>query len=141
MLGSSAPSTSRSSTARSTTSPGNTSRSSVVESVAAAPGVLDAVAAGDALVDGLAALGSAAETLPCRVEDADLWFAETPNELERAKGLCQSCPVRELCFGAAVARREPWGVWGGSIFDQGVVIARKRPRGRPRKQSRDVVAA
>jgi len=24
-------------------------------------------------------------------------------------------------------------VWGGEIFDHGVVIARKRPRGRPRK--------
>ncbi|HEX6577357.1 MAG TPA: WhiB family transcriptional regulator, partial [Jiangellaceae bacterium] len=33
----------------------------------------------------------------------------------------------------AHARREPWGVWGGELFISGVVVARKRPRGRPRK--------
>ena len=35
----------------------------------------------------------------------------------------------------AVERREPWGVWGGELFQAGVVIARKRPRGRPRKNA------
>ena len=30
-------------------------------------------------------------------------------------------------------RSEPWGVWGGELFEQGVVVPRKRPRGRPRK--------
>ena len=33
----------------------------------------------------------------------------------------------------ALERREPWGVWGGELFDAGRVIPRKRPRGRPRK--------
>lgn len=98
------------------------------------------VAAGDALLDALQALGSGADDLPCRVEDADLWFAETPAELDRAKALCEFCPVRQLCLDAALARREPWGVWGGAIFEHGAVIARKRPRGRPRKDRRDVAA-
>ena len=40
----------------------------------------------------------------------------------------------------AIERNEPWGVWGGEIFDRGVVIARKRPRGRPRKADREVAA-
>lgn len=102
---------------------------------------LDATAAGNALLDVLCSLGAAADELPCRVEDADLWFADTPRELDRAKELCAVCPVRQLCLDAALARREPWGVWGGSIFDHGVVIAYKRPRGRPRKDARDVVAA
>ncbi len=74
-----------------------------------------------------------ATVLPCRVEDPDLWFAESPVQLELAKALCASCPIRKGCLSAAIDRREPWGVWGGEIFDQGVVIARKRPRGRPRK--------
>jgi WhiB family redox-sensing transcriptional regulator len=73
--------------------------------------------------------------LPCRSRDADLWFAESPAELERAKVLCADCPVREACLAGALARREPWGVWGGEIFERGVVIARKRPRGRPRKNA------
>jgi WhiB family transcriptional regulator, redox-sensing transcriptional regulator len=71
--------------------------------------------------------------LPCRSGDADLWFAETPDELERAKSLCARCPIRAECLAGALRRGEPWGVWGGEIFDRGVVIPRKRPRGRPSK--------
>src|SRR6201997_1658139 len=71
--------------------------------------------------------------LPCHVGDPDLWFAENPADLERAKQLCVDCPVRSQCLEAALEREEPWGVWGGQIFERGAVVARKRPRGRPRK--------
>ena len=71
--------------------------------------------------------------LPCWSHDPDLWFAGAPAELERAKRLCADCPVRRACLAGAISRREPWGVWGGEIFDQGHIIPRKRPRGRPRK--------
>jgi WhiB family redox-sensing transcriptional regulator len=77
------------------------------------------------------------DDLPCRREDPEMWFAEAPATLELAKMLCAECPLQAECLAGAVERREPWGVWGGEIFDHGVVIARKRPRGRPRK----VVAA
>lgn len=79
------------------------------------------------------AFGADVDGLPCRSGDADLWFAEAPVDLERAKALCHECPVRIGCLSGALDRREPWGVWGGEIFSQGTVIARKRPRGRPRK--------
>ena len=78
-----------------------------------------------------------ADRLPCRVNDPELWFAESPAQLEQAKTFCADCPVRTACLAGALDRAEPWGVWGGEIFERGVVIARKRPRGRPRK----VVAA
>jgi WhiB family redox-sensing transcriptional regulator len=71
--------------------------------------------------------------LPCRSGDADLWFAESPTELERAKAFCAGCPVRVACLAGALEREEPWGVWGGEIFERGVVVPRKRPRGRPSK--------
>ncbi|GAA1999194.1 MULTISPECIES: WhiB family transcriptional regulator [Nocardioides] len=71
--------------------------------------------------------------MPCRTNNPELWFAETPQDVEHAKALCGSCPVRHLCLDGALQRREPWGVWGGELFLQGVVIPRKRPRGRPRK--------
>lgn len=71
--------------------------------------------------------------LPCHADDPDLWFAEAPADLERAKVLCAECPIRRQCLAAAVERAEPWGVWGGEIFDRGAVVSRKRPRGRPRK--------
>lgn len=69
--------------------------------------------------------------LPCRSGDADLWFAEAPAELERAKTRCGACPIRAECLAGALRREEPWGVWGGEIFERGAVIPRKRPRGRP----------
>ena len=78
---------------------------------------------------------AAALRLPCRVSDPDLWFAESPADLEQAKALCAGCPLRQACLAAALERAEPWGVWGGEILDQGTVIARKRPRGRPRKNA------
>jgi WhiB family redox-sensing transcriptional regulator len=71
--------------------------------------------------------------LPCHAGDPDLWFAETPSDLERAKTLCGGCPIRRQCLSAALDRAEPWGVWGGEIIESGAVLARKRPRGRPRK--------
>ena len=72
--------------------------------------------------------------LPCRVQDPELWFAESPADLELAKSYCRECPVRRACLAGALERHEPWGVWGGQLFLQGVVIPRKRPRGRPRKE-------
>ncbi len=71
--------------------------------------------------------------LPCRSADADLWFAEAPMELERAKVLCADCPIKAECLAGALSRGEPWGVWGGEIFERGAVVPRKRPRGRPSK--------
>ncbi|MCU1659758.1 MAG: WhiB family transcriptional regulator [Pseudonocardiales bacterium] len=76
------------------------------------------------------------DDVPCRVQDADLWFADTPAELEKAKALCLGCPARIACLTGALERREPWGVWGGEIFERGAIVARKRPRGRPRKDDR-----
>jgi WhiB family transcriptional regulator, redox-sensing transcriptional regulator len=77
--------------------------------------------------------------IPCRANDAELWFAESPADVEFAKALCRSCPARDMCLDGAKQRREPWGVWGGELFVAGVVVPRKRPRGRPRKN--DVTAA
>ena len=54
-------------------------------------------------------------------------------DVEAAKALCVPCPLREACLAGALERREPWGVWGGQLVVAGVVVPRKRPRGRPRK--------
>ncbi|HZO67810.1 MAG TPA: WhiB family transcriptional regulator [Kribbellaceae bacterium] len=70
--------------------------------------------------------------LPCQVQPL-IFFAERYADAERAKALCRECPVRELCLAGALERAEPWGVWGGEVFVDGVVVAAKRGRGRPRK--------
>lgn len=72
-------------------------------------------------------------SLPCHENPPDLWFAELPEQVETAKALCGGCPIREQCLAGALERAEPWGVWGGQLLLSGVVVPRKKPRGRPRK--------
>jgi WhiB family transcriptional regulator, redox-sensing transcriptional regulator len=84
---------------------------------------------------GLAALlpvASLGTDLPC-ADDPELFFAESPDDVETAKALCRECPARAICLAGALKRREPWGVWGGEFFLRGAIVPRKRPRGRPRK--------
>ncbi len=71
--------------------------------------------------------------LPCRTSDPELWFAEQSAQVEAAKALCHTCPLIDRCLAGALERAEPWGVWGGQVFVNGAVVARKRGRGRPSK--------
>jgi WhiB family redox-sensing transcriptional regulator len=84
----------------------------------------------DALDEGLP--GTA--LVPACTDAPDRFFSEHPDELEQAKVLCRVCPIREACLEGALARREPWGVWGGHILERGRIVAYKRGPGRPRKQ-------
>ena len=93
-----------------------------------------------ALLHADAFTGALGGDVPCQQEDPELWFAEAPDDVEFAKALCGTCPVQAACFEGATARREPWGVWGGQLFLAGAVVARKRPRGRPRKDAAAVEA-
>jgi WhiB family transcriptional regulator, redox-sensing transcriptional regulator len=71
--------------------------------------------------------------IPCLTVDPELFFAESPDDVEFAKSLCLGCPARLTCLAGAIERREPWGVWGGEVFLRGEIVPFKRPRGRPRK--------
>jgi WhiB family transcriptional regulator, redox-sensing transcriptional regulator len=70
--------------------------------------------------------------LPC-TEEPELFFAESPQDVEQAKAMCQGCRARLACLAGALERGEPWGVWGGELLMSGAIVPRKRPRGRPRK--------
>src|SRR6516165_9150386 len=59
--------------------------------------------------------------------DPDLFFAGSPGDVTRAKALCQDCPVRAACLAEALDRGEPWGVWGGELFLNGVVVPASGP--------------
>jgi WhiB family redox-sensing transcriptional regulator len=68
--------------------------------------------------------------LPCQLSTPDLWFAETPHELDQAKQLCAGCPIRAKCLAGALHRREPWGVWGGEILHRGTIVTHQPTRRR-----------
>ena len=78
--------------------------------------------------------------LPC-TEDPELFFAESPQDVEQAKAKCRECRARLACLAGALERREPWGVWGGELLMGGAIVPRKRPRGRPRKDVITIEAA
>lgn len=65
-----------------------------------------------------------------------LFFSESLDDIARAKAFCVGCNVQAECLGAALARHEPWGVWGGELLANGKVLAQKRKRGRPPKRVR-----
>jgi WhiB family redox-sensing transcriptional regulator len=75
------------------------------------------------------------DPLPC-TDDSQLWFSEHPADLELAKAICRACPLQRPCLAGAMERAEPYGVWGGEIFEKGRVIAYKRPRGHPGRKAR-----
>jgi WhiB family redox-sensing transcriptional regulator len=90
---------------------------------------------GDAYADPALLLGSPVDRsrrTPCQGVDPDWFFADVPEVIEDAKRVCQPCAMRLACLRGAMRRHESHGVWGGELFQNGVIIPRKRPRGRPR---------
>ncbi len=76
----------------------------------------------------------------CRDGDAtltSLFFSELPEDIARAKAVCAQCEVRSDCKDAASAREEPWGVWGGELFVNGIAGGQRRVPGRPPKVQRE----
>ena len=71
-----------------------------------------------------------------RLTLAALFFSEELQDIAAAKRLCATCPAMVQCLEGAMARREPWGVWGGQLFLNGKILASKRRRGRPPKVAR-----
>ena len=90
--------------------------------------------------DGIGApfTGDWTEAAACRTVPgaSDLFFSEEVPDIIAAKRICAECPVIAPCLEAAIERREPCGVWGGQLFDNGQIIHRKRRRGRPPKVAR-----
>jgi WhiB family redox-sensing transcriptional regulator len=62
------------------------------------------------------------QSIPCREADPELWFSSKPVEIETAIILCSACPIQTACYNGALERKEPWGIWGGKLFDHGTVI-------------------
>ena len=54
--------------------------------------------------------------LPC-TEDPELFFAESPQDVEQAKAMCRGCRARLACLAGAQERREPLGRLGRRVAD------------------------
>jgi WhiB family transcriptional regulator, redox-sensing transcriptional regulator len=78
--------------------------------------------------------GVAGQRLPCGTAP-ELFFADDPASIARARMLCAGCQARAACLDGALQRGEPSGVWGGELLLNGVVIGAKPRRGRPRKSA------
>ncbi|MGC5012576.1 WhiB family transcriptional regulator [Streptosporangium sp. DT93] len=55
----------------------------------------------------------------CRAADIDsesffpLSYAAGNPQVQAAKAVCRSCPIRSACLAYALRRGEPEGIWGG----------------------------
>ena len=65
-----------------------------------------------------------------------LFFSDDEFDIARAKAICSKCGLAPTCLSDALERAEPYGVWGGQLLVEGVVVAVKRGRGRPPKVPR-----
>ena len=45
---------------------------------------------------------------------------------DRAKAVCDACPVLALCREHALASREPYGVWGGMTEEERIRVLNQR---------------
>jgi WhiB family redox-sensing transcriptional regulator len=89
---------------------------------------------------------SAATVIARRARCADpdssyshLFFSDDPINVARAKAICSTCTVRQLCLSTALQRQEAYGVWGGELLVDGEIKLDIPRRGRPRKVSRILV--
>jgi WhiB family transcriptional regulator, redox-sensing transcriptional regulator len=65
-----------------------------------------------------------------------LFFSEDEFDIARAKAICKKCGLAPTCLSGALERAEVYGVWGGQLVVDGVIVALKRGRGRPPKNPR-----
>jgi WhiB family redox-sensing transcriptional regulator len=71
---------------------------------------------------------------PCTtVDDPDVFFPETPEQLAFAQALCARCPLVAACLEVASKTGASDGIWGGQLFERGRPVTEKRRPGRPRK--------
>lgn len=68
-----------------------------------------------------------------------LFFSDDEFDIARAKAICGKCGLAASCLSGALERAEAYGVWGGELVVDGVVVKIKRGRGRPPKTPRPVL--
>jgi WhiB family redox-sensing transcriptional regulator len=83
-------------------------------------------------------------TRKARCADGDgglthLFFSDDAVDLARAKAICARCTLAEACLTGALDRAEHYGVWGGHLLMDGVIVEDRPRRGRPPRTPRPVL--
>ena len=68
-----------------------------------------------------------APSAACRQAQPDQLFVRGA-EQNKAKMLCQGCPVRTECLAEALDNQIEWGVWGGMTERERRALLRRRPQ-------------
>lgn len=76
----------------------------------------------------------------CRDADPELFFPVAAigpglHQIEKAKRICQACPVRAPCLNWALDHGQGAGIWGGKTEEERSVIRRSRNALRAMKQA------
>jgi WhiB family transcriptional regulator, redox-sensing transcriptional regulator len=71
------------------------------------------------------------ELAACRTVDPEFFFpigktGPAIPEIQRAKAICASCPVRERCLTFAIDTRQDFGIWGGLDEEERRLLHRER---------------
>ncbi len=86
---------------------------------------------------GSAPPGNWRERALCAESDPELFYPEARQTATEAKSICGVCEVRAECLAAALAAREPHGIWGGLSYRERLAVARaQRPAGHPVRRRR-----
>lgn len=62
------------------------------------------------------------------IDRDDIGFFPTPEDvgaINRAKAVCASCPVADVCLGFAIETNQPDGIWGGMTTRERQKIRRR----------------
>ena len=56
----------------------------------------------------------------CARHDPDMWYPKRGDwrTEDKAKDICNRCPVKEQCLQYATENDEQWGIWGGVNFEK-----------------------
>lgn len=88
-------------------------------------------------VDDFASSGEQA----CLNESPELFFSGDPEDIVEAKLVCHGCPVVAACRTAAIARKEKYGIWGGTTAEERKDINARAAARRRRSTTREKSAA
>jgi WhiB family redox-sensing transcriptional regulator len=69
----------------------------------------------------------------CRGHDTEIFFLdynmrgeEKRKKIEKAKSICNACPVKKECLDHSLSAPEIYGVWGGLSEDERILLLRGR---------------